>query len=334
MKSKTVLSGDRAALIASPRDRLIKGADIEILVHHIAQFYQIGTVVRHSEIGVGYEDCNVIIQTDSGKYVAKLFAQTRTAHEIERYIAIMEKVTAAGVRHPELVAGQDGEYVLHHSGVWAVLARFVEGKTFYELGRAPTADERREILEQMARLNKIDHEPFYIPGSWVMERFDEMLTQVQSHLKDDQINMLTEAKRRYDKIPVEKLERTFIHSDIRTTNVLLGDDGKIYLIDYFLANNFLRIREMSVAIASLFCDLDSTETIDQLCRTVVDKYGDFPGDEYQYLANYVLSIFAIEFLGGTYARYVQNNQTAENTYWLERGLGGMRKCLEASSPTL
>ncbi|MDN5819454.1 MAG: phosphotransferase [bacterium] len=327
MSSIVSLSSGASEPFARPRERLVKGSDIEKLIQHIADFYDIGTVTKYSEIGVGYEDCNVIIEAHSGKYVAKLFAQTRTSHEIERYIAIMEKITAAGIRHPELVAGQNGKYVLHHSGVWAVLACFVEGKTFYELGRAPTADERHEILEQMARLNKIDHEPFYIPGSWVMERFDEMLTQVQSHLSDDQINMLTEAKRRYDKIPVDKLERTFIHSDIRTTNVLLGDDGKIYLIDYFLANNFLRIREMSVAIASLFCDLDSTETIEQLCRAVVDKYGDFPSEEYQYLVSYVLSIFAIEFLGGTYARYVQNNQTDENSYWLERGRNGMRKCL-------
>ena len=319
---------DSTDVVASPTDRLIEGADIENIIQHIADFYELGEVTKYSEIGVGYEDCNVIIESSTGKYVAKLFAHTRTAEQIDRYVKIMNLVTAAGVRHPELIAGKSGNFALHYGGVWAVLAHFIDGKTFYELGRAPNSDERKEILGQVAKINSIDHDPFYISGSWVMSRYHEMLDQVRNHFTSDELDMLAEIATRYDNIPTDTLEKTFIHSDLRTTNVLLGSDGNIYILDYFLANNYLRIRELAVAIIGLFYDESSDKSLDEMCREVVDEYGDFDEGEYKYLHDYVLAMFAIEFLGGTYARHVQDNQTDENTYWLERGRSGMKKYLD------
>src|SRR5260370_8748454 len=53
--------------------------------------------------GIGFEDCNVVIQTSNNKYLAKIFAKNRNQEAIDRYITIMEKAVTAGVNHPSLL---------------------------------------------------------------------------------------------------------------------------------------------------------------------------------------------------------------------------------------
>lgn len=319
MKIANNTTVDESKIALAPKDRLAESASIDVLVQHIAEAYSLDEVVGYSEICVGYEDCNVIIETTTEKYVAKLFARTRTDEEVNRYLEIMKKVAEAGVSHPELLINRNGSYVLHHLDVWMVLANFIGGSTFYDLNRTPSDQERRVILGELSKINQIDHSPPYIAGSWIVPRFYDMYEKTKPYLTADEIEMLEYVAERYDRIPFDDLERCFIHGDIRTTNVLLGDNNKIYILDYFLANNYIKIQELAVAAATLFFDPSSTKTLDELCGDMVREYGDLHVQDSKFLADYTLAVFAMEFMGGTYARNVQKNLTEENTYWLERG---------------
>lgn len=114
-----------------PTDRLAYTGDLEPLIGRVAEAYGIGEPTSHNVVEVGYEDCNVIIETDKDCYLAKMFAKTRGTEEITRYTDIMQKVVAAGVSHPELITTASGEITHTESGVSLVLMRFIEGKTFF-----------------------------------------------------------------------------------------------------------------------------------------------------------------------------------------------------------
>ncbi|MEO7904537.1 MAG: phosphotransferase, partial [Candidatus Saccharimonadales bacterium] len=272
MNTNDVLGMQSTSSHTAPNDRIAKGANIDTIIQSIAEFYGIGEVINYSEICVGYEDCNVIIQTVSNKYVAKLFARTRTAKDIDRYVEIMRLMTQAGVRHPGLIAGGNGECVLHEAGVWVVLADFIEGKTFYDMDRVPTADERRMVIAEVVKINALDHRPAHKESSWAASKFYTMLNRVRPYLSAHELAMVEDVAERYDQIPFDRFECALTHGDLRATNLLVTPDGALYVLDYFLANFSSKLQELAVMIASLLYDATGAMSLRQLCDVVADEY--------------------------------------------------------------
>src|SRR3989344_172010 len=139
----------------TPLNRLNYSGPIDPVIERLCSAYEIGQPSDHSVIEIGYEDCNIIIETPKGKFVAKIFYKDRKPEQIARYGTILEKVVEAGINHPPLVKISTGETVYIDTaanGISMVLMRFIDGKTFMELNRAPDAQERRAILQQAAKV--------------------------------------------------------------------------------------------------------------------------------------------------------------------------------------
>ncbi len=51
-----------------------------------------------------------------------------------------------------------------------------------------------------------------------------------------------QAMARYAEILVDDLPHTFVHGDFTKANVLNGDDGKVYILDFSVANWYPRIQ--------------------------------------------------------------------------------------------
>ena len=60
----------------TPLDRLNYSGELGLVINRLAGAYKIGSPTNFSVIGIGYEDCNVVIETPNGKYVAKIFSKT------------------------------------------------------------------------------------------------------------------------------------------------------------------------------------------------------------------------------------------------------------------
>ncbi|MFZ2970450.1 MAG: hypothetical protein WA063_04845 [Minisyncoccia bacterium] len=58
----------------------------------ICSDYDIGSYISYEIVEMGYEDLNIIIKTDKGKYFAKFFASFRDEKECNRYINIIDKL--------------------------------------------------------------------------------------------------------------------------------------------------------------------------------------------------------------------------------------------------
>src|SRR3990167_10769393 len=113
----------------TPLDRLNYSGELGVVIDRLAGVYDIGKPTNFSVIGIGYEDCNVVIETPDGKYVAKIFSKDRNPEAITRYSTIMEKAVEAGVNHPPLIKTADGGVIYSDSeanGISMVLMKFVE----------------------------------------------------------------------------------------------------------------------------------------------------------------------------------------------------------------
>jgi Ser/Thr protein kinase RdoA (MazF antagonist) len=313
-----------------PTDRLAYAGDLEPVIDRLCAAYDVGTPVSSSVVEVGYEDCNVIVETDQNKYLAKMFAKTRTADEIARYATTMKKVVEAGVNHPELLTTSSGEVVYTDSGITLVLMRFIEGKTFFELDQAPDAQERKEVLEQAAKVNSIDYKPDYLFDSWAIPNIRAMFDKVRQFVGPDDLELVEQAMAGYKAIPVNDLTHSFVHGDFTKTNVLKGNDGKIYILDFSVANWYPRIQEMAVIAANLLHDKSDDSSLEDRCSQVADEYSQFnplTAEERRHLPAYALAGIAMEFMGAHQEKHINGNDTDETDYWLNLGRQGLRKAL-------
>ncbi len=313
-----------------PTDRLAYTGDLEPVIERITEAYGIGTVTGHNIVEVGYEDCNIVLETNQDKFLAKMFAKTRTLEDIARYTNTMQKVVEAGVHHPDLLTTGSGDVAYTDSGITLVLMRFVEGKTFFELDRAPDAQERKDVVEQAARVNDIDYHPSYLFDSWAIPNIRAMFDKVRQFVEPEDLMLVEQVMAQYEAIPVNNLPHSFVHGDFTKANVLKGNDGKVYILDFSVANWYPRIQELAVIAANLLHDNNDTSSLDEKCSQIADEYSHFKPltpDERQYLPAYALAGVAMEFMGAHQEKHINGNDTQETDYWLKLGREGLRKTL-------
>lgn len=313
-----------------PTDRLAYVGDLEPVIARITKVYGVGAPTSHSVVEVGYEDCNVIIDTEQDRFLAKMFAKTREPEEVSRYTNIMKKVVEAGVNHPELMTTNDGEIIYTESGITLVLMRFVEGETFLELDRAPHDNELAAVLEQAAKVNAIDYEPPYLFDSWAIPNIRSMFERVKQFIQPEDLKLVEQAMAGYEAIPVDQLPHCFVHGDFTKANVVKADNGGIYILDFSVANRYPRIQELAVIAANLLHDENDTRSLQERCQKVADMYSQFTElmpDEREHLPAYALAGVAMEFMGSHQEKYINGNDTEETDYWFNLGREGLRKAL-------
>lgn len=317
----------------TPVDRLNYSGSLEPVVNRLTSAYDIGNPKDFSVIGVGYEDCNVLVDADKGKFVAKIFQKERTPEDITRYTTIMERAIAAGVNHPPLLQTHEGSVVFSDqqaNGLSLVLMRFIEGKTFFELNRAPNYEERNAILEQAAKVNRIDYKPPYIFDSWAIPNIQVMHDKTKQYIKPEDLPLVEQVLARYKQIPVDTLPHAFVHGDFTKANVLKAEDGKIYILDFSVSNWYPRIQELAVIAANLMHQDDGDTSLKDRSETVAEEYSKFnelTDEERKWLYDYTLAGVAMEFMGAHQEKYINGNDTEETEYWLNLGRNGLRKAL-------
>ena len=306
--------------------------DIVTIVHDIAQSFQIGTIISFTKIKIGYEDCNVIVQTDLGKYVTKIFASKRTDEDIERYIAIMRKVVSSTIHHPPFCTSADGSYRFTAHGVSAVVMEFVEGSTYYDTDSAPTDSERRAILSQMKKIHALDHRPSHLHDIWAVNSIRQMYDATKQLIPAEYIQPVEHIMARYEAIPTDTLPHAFVHGDFTKANVM-RDADRVYILDFCIANWYPRIQELGKCIANLLYDPNDSRTLQETCDLVAAEYGDLTSAEITYIPDYARAAMVMVYLASYYEKHVNGIDTFENKYWLEMGREGIDRSLSHESLT-
>ena len=314
----------------TPLDRIDYRGDIKPVVDRLADAYGIGKVKDFYVIEVGYEDCNIALQAEKGKYVAKIFSKERDQENIARYNTMMEKAVEAGVNHPLLYKlGNDTPIFRDReaNNISMVLMKFIEGFTFLEMDRTPDKDEVAPVIEQVAMIHRMDFHPPYVVDSWAIPNVAAMYDRVKAYIEPGDIELIEKAIGRYDQIPVDDLPHCFVHGDFSKANAIKGDDGKIYVLDFSVANWYPRIQEIAVIAANLFQDKNHSKTLRERCEFVsaaYDKINPLAADEKNYLYDYALGGSAMELMGPLQEKYLHGNKMPETEYRIEVGRSGLR----------
>jgi Ser/Thr protein kinase RdoA (MazF antagonist) len=296
------------------------------LVAHVAAEYRLGDVADWSVVDTGYEDCNLDVSSARGAVIVKVFAAGRPASIPARTADLILRARAAGVRHPRLFRDASGAHVHGYDGHHLVVMDRAPGQTFYELGRPPSAAELVRVIEQAARVHRIDARPERVFDPWAIDNLVPLAGQVGRLLGDERRRLVDGAIADLARVDAAALPHALIHADLTAGNVLLGPDGEITVLDFALANRWPRLQELAVIAASLMHGWPGS--LRERMAKVAAIYSAVAAVPLTVAEQDALDAFgraaaAMELLGGL-SQWAQGNRGPETDLLLAIGTDGLR----------
>lgn len=300
------------------------------ILSQVSRDYHLGQYKAHRVIPFGYEDLNIVLETNQGTFFVKFFAAFRDRSNCQRYIGITTRAIEAGVSHPAFYESPQG--FLHELDVGGQPIRlcvmgYIDGKSFYELNLKATAEERKFLVEQAARISRIDLKPEFIYDSWAIVNFLKEYKETAQYLEKEDKNAIAPLVKQFEEVEIKESPHSLVHGDIIKTNVLKDSKGKLYIIDFSVANYYPRIQELAVLLCNMLFDEDNPASFKEYYQAALDEYQKhikLTPVEISSLPLFVKVAHAMHILGAIKARAVEGNTSEENTYWLMLGRAGLR----------
>lgn len=296
----------------------------------ICSEFQLGEYSSHELVLVGYEDFNVVVATEKGKFFVKFFGDFRTEADCERYMTIIRKTIDAGVAEPLLFESSQGYIYRFNVGsakLRVMVMEYIEGKTFYELKRLPTTSEVGDIVTQAAKINSVMYKPDPIYDSWAIPNFLKEYGALKVLMPSDDVALVEPLVEPFSAMHIDALPHALVHGDIITTNVMLAATGKIYVLDFSVANWYPRIQELAVMLCNLFFDVAHPEKFKRNYETTLEEYQKIlplTEKEISLLPLFIKVAHAMHVVGATKEEKIKKHiPSEEDEYWLQQGRSGL-----------
>ncbi|GAA2386512.1 hypothetical protein GCM10010420_06600 [Streptomyces glaucosporus] len=289
---------------------------VDDLVRWAARVCSLGTVVATRVSDVGYDDCNIMVDTENGGYVVKVFNSARTPAMCARYVEVVRRVLEAGVAHPG-VYHADGSPLLHHepSGNRLMVMDRVDGTTFLEADEHPSDLEIEEIVGQLHRVHSLDFAPEHVHDWWAVPRIETLAAEMVPLLEAEDRALVTAAVDAFRALRADRLPQAFSHGDLTKANVMRTRSGELAILDFAVSNRYARIHDLAMAAVNLMHKDPRTlpERVDLLTR-LYRKHAPLTGAELDALPGYVFATAAMELLGAEREWSLKGNRSHETRY--------------------
>ena len=232
------------------------------------EFPQIRLIQECQPILEGYEDVNIILNTDSGRYVLKIFAKFRSEKNILNYIKIIHEALKIGVQTLELVQSQTGKDYFFYENTYSIVTKYFEGENFVET--PPTFDEILQVTKNLAKLNTLDFDVDATYDSWGSNNLlnEYFNTKVKNEEVKKEILPIINFLEEFD---TYKFSRGVIHGDMQRKHVL-KNSTKLCIIDYGCMRNDLKVYDLSIFLAWFCLGEENWEEREKIFNSVIDEY--------------------------------------------------------------
>lgn len=307
--------------------RIELNTDLKNVSEQICSYYNLGEFISNELITIGYEDYNFYLATSKGKYCVKIFSKIRTTEDIKNYLERIRAVANSEISSPKpLVVDGDIslslDYEDNHYDI--CVFEYISGNNYFQIGENPSAEAIREIAKQTALINNLDIKPEFIYDTWAIVNFEKEYLQKRQYLsakyKDEFDQLLIELKN----IDFDKLPKGFVHGDIISTNVMLDNNSKVWILDFAVSNYLPRIIDLAVTSCNMCLDEKSKDKTYENITLLLSEY-----NKYNQLTDYELEVFGTFYKLANAMHILQpqfiiqtDGDSKENQYWLNEGIIG------------
>ena len=250
--------------------------DINILSDLICKEYKLGTLENTYVIESGYEDFNSIITTSTGKYLMKVFRNSRSDEEVNQCIHRSYIAYQNNIKTPKIYKNSSGNIVTIikylNSRFRVSLIEYINGDNFFDLKRKPSFDELMKIVDIGSNMNKINYKPNFIYDTWAITSFCDEFEKKKKYLEEKYLKIVEPIYKKFKEFDYEKLPKSFVHGDMMSTNVMLDKNDDIWVIDFSVSNYTARLNEILVICDDIALILDNKAESESRVKASFDEW--------------------------------------------------------------
>lgn len=310
-------------------ERIDKIDNIDELSSKVCLEYKLGKLVSTKIIEIGYEDFNAIIETETKRYLMKVFRNSRDDEEVKECINRTNMAGINNVSTPKVYHNSQNELFtvikIKDSRFRVAVIEYIEGQNFFDLGKKPNDKELQEIVDIGARLSRINYKPSFIYDTWAITSFVTEFEKKEKYLSKENLKLIKPIYEKFKKFNYEMLPKSYVHGDMLSTNLMKDSKGKIWLIDFSVSNYTARINEIIV-----ICDdvalitgnkKESERRIKKAFELWCDKVNAIPFEKVSFQILFDVAN-AINVMNASYEKYT-GNSSEETEMHLNAGLFGL-----------
>lgn len=254
--------------------------DISNLSKLVCKEYSLGQYLDTFVIEIGYEDFNAIVTASTGKYLMKVFRNSRNDKEVYECIDRSWNAWLNNVQTPKIYKNLNDDIVTiinyENSRFRVSVIEFIDGDNFFDLKRKPTTNELSEIVNVASNLNAMNYKPNFIYDSWAIPSFCDEFEKKCKYLDKEYLEMIKQIYEKFKNFDYDKLPKSFVHGDMMSTNLMVDKNNKIWVIDFSVSNYTARLNEIVVIcddVAMIYGNKEESEkrimaAFDQWCNKV------------------------------------------------------------------
>jgi len=308
-------------------ERIKNITDLNLLSQKICNLYKLGELISHKHIAIGYEDFNMVLETEKGKYFAKILNKSRPQEEQLRLAKILDISIQNDINVPRVhKIGEDSILTieLENKELNVILMDYIEGTNMLFLERDFEENEIRNVAKQMALINQIDYDVDSYYDEWTITNFENEYNKKINALDDDNKILVSNVYNQMKSLDFDKFKKAYIHGDIIKSNLILDKSDDIWVIDFSVLNFLPRIIEIAVAMFGICLTNDREKTIRNINILVKEYNKNLKLDEYE-IENLSIIFNCISAMNVLQTAYIKNTDESfeENEHWLEEGRKGI-----------
>jgi Ser/Thr protein kinase RdoA (MazF antagonist) len=237
-------------------------------LHDIARHYELGRIERSQLITEGYDDLNVLLVCERGRYVAKFFNKCKLSAAIEDYAHVQMALARRRLAVPRIctvngagifrVAGR-------HQEALVCVSEFFAGENF--VAASPQRDDMLAITRFLAALHRLpfDITPSY--DSWGTLNLSGEFARKQALVSEETRRLVAPLADAISGMKFGRARRRIIHGDVQRKHVLKDGRGRYCILDFGCMDLSYPIVDLGIFLA-LFCLEGSS--LSQAQHTIAD----------------------------------------------------------------
>ncbi len=250
--------------IAQPLDEVLQD---------IARQYELGRIERSQLITQGYDDLNVLLECERGRYVAKIFNKSKGSAVIEDYVRVQMTLARHRLPVPRI-------HTLNGAGLFRAAGRhqetlicvieFFAGENF--ITNPPQRDDMLAVTRFLAALHQLpfDITPSY--DSWGTLNLPREFARKQALVSDETRRLVAPLADAIASIKFGRVHKRIIHGDMQRKHVLKDGHGQYCILDFGCMDVSYPIVDLGIYLA-LFClEGSSPSQAQQIIADVLKMY--------------------------------------------------------------
>lgn len=239
------------------RQQLLSRVDIQqpmaTVIRDIARHYRLGRVRTMRLIRTGYDDLNVLLDCDDGRYIAQLFNKAKSLAAIQDCTRVQVALYRNGQPVPRVLA-LDGETLYcipgHTQNSYACVTEFFAGRDFTR--HQPQRGDLLALVPFLAALHRLPLtiSPHY--DAWGTFNLPREFQRARQNVCAETARLVAPLADAVGHLSFEDARRSVIHGDLQRKHVLKNACGKLCVLDFGCMDYSYPIVDLGVFLA-LFC---------------------------------------------------------------------------------